>query len=81
MNGKREIILTNKRLIIAISKKRLFAGVISYEKAYLLNRVVSYESLYYEKKKMLLLSLRNASEQSITLTVDKDFYEKFAQLF
>ena len=80
-SGKSEVILTNKRLILAVSKKRLFAGLICYEKSYLLNRIVSFESVYYEKRKMVLLSLRNANEASASLVLDKDFYDKFAQQF
>lgn len=74
-----DLILTNKRLILSQTRRRLFSGVFVHEKSYFFDKMVSYEALKSKKKGLLSLRIRNPKEDSPGLLIDQEFYDKFLE--
>ena len=72
-----EIVLTNKRLIVRYTLKRLIAGTIVLENDYVLNHIVDFAFTEFKRNNSFNFSFSTTREKVQLFISDREFYDCF----
>lgn len=74
------IVLTNKRIIMSLKKKKLFAGNMYLEENIVLSHIISFELFKYEKNNTQYLSFSTSKRNYNFVVSNSEFYDKYVEL-